>query len=156
VGGLTSYVQKVGSKAALLKETLSVEKGAALEEKAAQAYRRWCDLSGKALPAEFQASVRSWLKSVRDALGDFVLYFHVPPAEHCVLVTSNDVREKTGKYLVRNANGNANAYGVESDGTGLFCAVADTFVTANVNKQKLEHEYSTYDGKVGNKAACCF
>ena len=147
VGGLTNLRQKVGSAAVFVDGPEgSVQwpsPSVSAETLATMLHAWWCKLAGKELRDSLVGELARWLESATSAMPlGCKLRFHALPPEHRVLVTPADIKALTGKYYVRVFGGDT--FAKESDGSGLFCAVAERFVTPNINNSNLETEYKQY------------
>lgn len=142
VGGLTNYRQRLGEDARFAGDPVPVGRAGDVMASAALVVGSWQALSPRPLPESLVRDVSVWLASALAAFGDVVLRFHQLPAEHRTVVTSSDVRRRTGRYYVRNFGGSSHA--CESDGIGLYCAVGEKFITPNITISNLEVEYRSY------------
>ena len=148
LGGLTNLRQQLGSTASFVSDAessfewpSSVHTAAAL---ASTLERTWSQLLGKKPPGNLPEVLRKWLESVAAAFpAGCQLRFHPLPKEHRVLVTPEDVKARTGRYYLRTFGGDA--YAVDADDTtGLYCGVAQSFVTSNLSDFNVQFEYTQY------------
>merc|ERR1719245_2798726 len=118
---------------------------------------KWCQEVQKELPLSLTSDVAKWLESVAISVigNNAAVSFFRPPPEHRVIVTSNDVRQLTGKYYVRNFGGAS--FATESDGANLYCAVTAKSVVPNYNLNNINLECRAYtkdllsEGRAFNK-----
>ena len=151
VGGLTNLPQKLGTAATFVDgEEGGVDwpsPSMSAATLATMMHAWWCQLTSKKLPASLREGLAAWLDSVRIAMPDGArLRFHELQPEHRIVATAADVKASTGRYFVRIYDGStSDNYARESDGEGLFCALADKYITPNINLQNLHVEYEPYD-----------
>ena len=144
VGGLTNLRQKLGEAATFAGDGVAVGDGAAADAAADALVSQWKALAKRELPPTLAADIAKFVGSVAAAMGEYAvtLRLHALPPEHRVVVTSADVAAATGKYCVRVFGGDDHAK--LSDGAGLYCGVAEKFVTPNLSAANLESEYAPY------------
>merc|ERR1712241_1086955 len=144
VGGLTNCRQTLGGEPPKFEGAAHVvDPQNDLQALSAALHEEWGTLLEKVLPEEVRDNLFKFLVSVRKEVPDgATLRFHRLKAEHRVVVTPADVKELTGHYYDRRFGSEVHA--VESDGDGLYCAVADEYVTSNINQKNLAIEYTRY------------
>jgi len=149
VGGLTNYRQPHGKPADFVpdvKVVVSPECDSVVVGN--QLYDTWNRLAPKALPEELKQSLAEVVKTIKAVHGEqgAELRFWQPPPEHRVLVTSQEVKERTGRYYVRlfGKDASKGAHAIESDGADLFAGVSKTSITPNINANNIGMEYQTY------------
>ena len=71
-----------------------------------------------------------------------ILHFYKRPSKHRIVITSDDILKKTGRYYVRIYGGKHHAK--ELKNTKYYTTVEKTFITSNINKMNLNNEYTTY------------
>jgi hypothetical protein len=151
VGGLTNLPQELGTAATFVDgEEGGVDwpsPSMSAATLATMLHAWWCQLTSKKLPASLREGLTAWLDSLRNAMPDGArLRFHELQPEHRIVATASDVKASTGRYFVRIYDGStSDNYARESDGEGLFCALADKYITPNINLQNLHIEYERYD-----------
>jgi hypothetical protein len=151
VGGLTNLPQELGTAATFVDgEEGGVDwpsPSMSAATLATMLHAWWCQLTSKKLPASLREGLTAWLDSLRNAMPDGArLRFHELQPEHRIVATASDVKASTGRYFVRIYDGSTpDNYARESDGEGLFCALADKYITPNINLQNLHIEYERYD-----------
>ncbi|CAK0855145.1 unnamed protein product [Prorocentrum cordatum] len=146
-GGLTNCRQKIGDTVEFESEEVRVRVGDQSRDVANQLFSSWNAVAPKKLPDRLKHEFIQVILSIQKAFPEgAVLRFLRLPVEHRVLVTSQDVKEKTGKYYVRLFGQGHEAHAEESDGVGLFAGVSEKYVNPNINLSNLELEYTTYGG----------
>lgn len=144
-GGLTNYKQELGSAADFIGPSVSASNGDNLGARSSALFEAWSEVAGITLPEAFRRDLESLISSglvAFTAEGGLEVRFHKLPPEHRVIVTSNDVRARTGKYYERIFGGEH--FARESDGVDLYCAVTEKFITPNINTKNLLFEYRQY------------
>ncbi|CAK0813622.1 unnamed protein product [Prorocentrum cordatum] len=151
VGGLTNYRQPIGKSANFIPDAdahfvigphCDAESAGML---GSQLRETWNKYAPKPLPQDFNTKLSEVVRSIHDVFqdnGGAVLKFWKPPSEHRVLVTSADVRARTGKYYERVFG--KGLYAMESDGIGLFAGVSKSSITPNINQRNIDLEYIPY------------
>lgn len=152
LGGLTNYTQKLGTqpKWASPSAEATLDGATDLHALARTLHARWCELTGKRLPPELMGEIQCWLVSVSADMGSATLRFHPPPPEHRVLLQAGDVKAALGAYYVR-CFGDPERHAREASDAEvatLFCGVAESFVTPNLNDRNIMLEYAPYGSPV--------
>lgn len=144
-GGLTNCRQKLGDQVAFETGEVHIRASDQPPDVADQVLSSWNAVAPKKLPDRLKHEFVQVVESIQTAFpAGAVLRFLKPPVEHRVLVASQDVKDKTGKYYVRLFGQEAHAE--ESDGNGLFAGVSEKYITPNINMSNIELEYTPYGG----------
>merc|ERR1711971_1390879 len=113
IGGLTNCSQQLKSAPNFLNEKLAtLTPDANVEMLAQELFQQWQALTERRVPDTHQQELQKWLISVRDEFKErpsVDLRFFRPPAEHRVMVTSQDVLKAAGQYYVRVFGGDSHA-----------------------------------------------
>lgn len=149
VGGLTNYIQPHGTAADFVSDAkVMVRPDCDSDAVGNQLFNTWSKLAPKAFPEDLKRSLAELVKSIKAVHGEHgaELRFWQTPPEHWVLVTSQEVRERTGKYYVRlfGTDASKDAHAIESDGEDLFAGVSENFIIPNINAKNISAEYHVY------------
>lgn len=163
-GGLTNYRHKLGTKPAFLKSPYiqidlsepindSKNKAKHIEKHVNEIYKTWKHLSNK---NRFYGNMKSKLikciesiysnknATLKDVHSIAIKFVEFTP-EHRVIVNSKSVMKyANNKYYVRVYGEGDKRHAISSNGKDMYCSIADTFITSNVNILNLRNEYHTY------------
>ena len=150
-GGLTNYKQTIGEKNEFKSKKYKIEKSTDITEQLNEIYNTWKKYNNKnKLYGNMKVKLNKFLRSSFKYLEtseytSMNICFIKLPEVHRVLVSSEDIKEFTGKYYERIFKGDIE-FAKISNGKNLYCAIQKGLPTinTNINKFNLLNEYSTY------------
>ena len=136
-GGLTNYKQQLGTKSQFLDEKFLLTKKVKASTIDA-IYKTWKKYAGK---TRFYGNLKNGLtKAINSIKSDCYIQFIKVPLEYRVVVTSNDVYKKVGKYYNRIYGSDKYAKEVKPNNK-MYCGIATKYITPDINKNNVLNEY---------------
>jgi len=136
-GGLTNYKQKVGTKPDFLPKRIHIDK--VTEKTIDNIYKTWKRYAGK---TRFYGNLRNELsKAIHSIKNECFIQFVKVPLEYRVIVTSHDIFNKLGIYYTR-VYGNPIYAKETKPREGMYCGIAEKYVTPDINKNNILNEYT--------------
>ena len=137
-GGLTNYKQKVRTKPDFLAKRIHIQ-NQVTEKTIDNIYKTWKRYAGK---TRFYGNLKKELsKAIHSIQNECFIQFVKVPLEYRVIVTSHDIFNKLGIYYTR-VYGNP-VYAKETKPReGMYCGIAEKYVTPDINKNNILNEYT--------------